>query len=861
MPRPVPSACLIAAVLLLTRAAVAQVAMPAVAPARQIGSTGPDRKAAATGGVLLGNDFGSRAGDFAEYAFDLKMPIAPAHLAVRYARQDAGGGQLIIALDGADVGPVAYQSTGGWGDRAADFATATLALPMVAASHHTLRLTVAAEQLPMDGIHLTPHPTLDLVGNRSDKDTVGHGRNVALYTGSPARFFFATYELGDVFTAADGRTVTWRPDQVVLDGAATAAAPRLNVNLDLITIAPGPTTAPAAPPPPEVIDRRQLCVTTDDVVVARITLTNTTDHPVTHRLTVAGDCRRSFDWRNHPGGTKQTTATGNAVLMVDRNVFPGILPDGLSMAIGSTDRPTATDVATPGRYALTYDVPLPPHGTVVRTVACAINRSSTTAMANLDKTLHAADPVADNTAAWADFFDRQVPQFDCDDRGLTELYAFRWFLLKFSTAGGDLGLFKYPVTMEGRQAFQTYCCYSAPFMAFDLNWAADPAVGFNQVADMALVAEYPDGRLPWYCSPVTNHVPLDHPSGTGCSLLPWAAWRGYVVHGRKDLLAQLYPAMRRDVDWWIADRDPRGVGLFEIDHQLETGMDDLHRRWPGKKPKRYQAVDATCYTILNLRAVAHMAGELGDAPAAAHYAAVADHATAALNALCWDAKLQRYRDRDPDTGALSDYNCITIFYPLFAAVAGREQLPMIDRYLTNPDQYALPWPVPALSKADPEFDPVKRYWAGPTWPATNSHVAEGFIDTAKRLDRARLPRAAQLFRQVCALQLQPRPDFYEHYDPFTGRPLSAFRDYMHSWWIDGFVRHVAGLTPADDGSLTVDPLPLGLKRFALRHAVVRGRSIDVLFNSPAPGLTVNVDGRTVVRRPDFTPGGPPISVP
>jgi len=61
----------------------------------------------------------------------------------------------------------------------------------------------------------TPVPVLERVGNRSDKNSVGHGRNVALYTGTPSRFFYATHELGDVFSAAGGGTIRWYPPSLL----------------------------------------------------------------------------------------------------------------------------------------------------------------------------------------------------------------------------------------------------------------------------------------------------------------------------------------------------------------------------------------------------------------------------------------------------------------------------------------------------------------------------------------------------------------------------------------------------------------------------------------------------------------------
>ena len=71
------------------------------------------------------------------------------------------------------------------------------------------------------------------------------------------------------------------------------------------------------------------------------------------------------------------------------------------------------------------------------------------------------------------------------------------------------------------------------------------------------------------------------------------------------------------------------------------------------------------------------------------------------------------------------------------------------------------------------------------------------------------------------------------------------------------------MTPQDDGSLVIDPLPLGLTHFALRGAPYRGHKVDVLWNEPGTGqgLTVRVDGRMQRRLPKFVPGGPPLIIP
>ncbi|RYG28183.1 hypothetical protein EON81_28960, partial [bacterium] len=379
------------------------------------------------------------------------------------------------------------------------------------------------------------------------------------------------------------------------------------------------------------------------------------------------------------------------VVLTDRHVFPSVLPQGLSIVVGGRTKPVEVDTSTPGAYRLVYEVSVKPNETAELVLACAIDRDEATAKSNLQKTLSQKEPLLANREAWGRFYADDVPSFTSSDRKLDELYAFRWFLLHFSRAGGDLGYLKYPVVLEGRQAFQTYCCYSAPFMAFDLNWAVKPEYGYGQIADMPHAA-YEDGRFPWYATPETNRVPLDHDSATGQSALPWAAWRFYEVHRRKDLIAPIYAGMKANVDWWIRDRDPDGNGLFSIDHQLETGMDDLHRRWKGAAPKRYEAIDATAYAVLNLRAVANMAELLSKGEDAVKYRTYADKSEKSMQSLMWDESLGRYRDRSPDTGELTDYNSITIFYPLFSGSAKSNNLDVIRRYLLNPQEYATPWP-------------------------------------------------------------------------------------------------------------------------------------------------------------------------
>jgi glycogen debranching enzyme len=351
---------------------------------------------------------------------------------------------------------------------------------------------------------------------------------------------------------------------------------------------------------------------------------------------------------------------------------------------------------------------------------------------------------------------------------------------------------------------------------------------------------------------------VHHDSRTGLSLLPDAAWKYYLVHGNKSLLRKLYPAIKRNVLWWIDDRDSDGDGVFQIAHQYETGMDDLHRWGPQSMSWRYDAVDATTYALLNLRAVANMARVLGEAKDAAFLNDYADKCAAAITTKLWHDGSQSWRDRHPQTHELADILGVTTFYPFLTSAPLQNQLSVLRNHLLNSNEFWLPHPVPALAKNQPDFNP-EGFWQGPSWPAATTHIVEGFATTAKRMDRALLPKAGELFRRAAANHLQPRADFYERYNPVTGKPLSKFRDYMHSWWIDLFVRHVAGLMLEDDGSVHIDALPVGLDHFALENVRLRGKRLDVLWAADA-GLTVRIDGKVVSREVQYRPGNPPVMV-
>ena len=129
------------------------------APVRQKGSEGPDTKAAASAGEVLGSNFGGDENNFAEWRLEVKDPIEDAVLSIRYARAFDGDAEFKITAPSIEfVERYGFQSTGGWGDAAEDFEVGALHLGKVEAGQHAVRAVAVANECNVNIDALCIHP-------------------------------------------------------------------------------------------------------------------------------------------------------------------------------------------------------------------------------------------------------------------------------------------------------------------------------------------------------------------------------------------------------------------------------------------------------------------------------------------------------------------------------------------------------------------------------------------------------------------------------------------------------------------------------------------------------------------------------
>lgn len=477
------------------------------------------------------------------------------------------------------------------------------------------------------------------------------------------------------------------------------------------------------------------------------------------------------------------------------------------------------------------------------------------------------DPLAAAAEDWSGYW-ASVPSFRCDDPYLERAYWYRWFGLRLNTvrAGSAYNL-PYPCVFEGINHgwFRHAISYSAQAVMRDLRWMHEPEVAqgclLNFEANQLLTGAFPGGIS---TTPVSTYGGFYHANwGTAVRKL-------HQVHADRSFLEHVYRPLSRYATHFQERRDPEGWHLYDVIDHWETGQEYMSRYAliddgaDRGGPIRLKAIDATCYLYELYQALEWMAKLLDHVDEATEWARHAAATAKSVRERLWDSEINFFTDLDPRSGKLSRSLAAVGFYPFMSDLAGPEHLSAIQDHLFNPAEFWTDYPVPSTALADSlasaqgEWKDLRTNcpWNGRSWLMTNSHVCEALAHAAYTLDSGLRDRAAELIRR-CIYEMfidgdVNRATSYEYYNPINGK-APFFRgtdDYMHSWVIDLIIQYVAGIQPQDNTLVVVDPLPLGLKRFELEDAQVKGHALNVRW-AQGEGLVVEVDGVETARRDDL----------
>ncbi|MCC6671461.1 MAG: hypothetical protein IT458_10390 [Planctomycetes bacterium] len=786
----------------------------------QRGARGRDRKSGASGGEVLGNEFGGRKGDRAVYEF-LGTGTGRWSLLVRYARDLPGEARFAVRFRGVEVGTVGFPRTMGWGFRPDQLAFARLDLGDVPDGLCELELEALHDgaNTNIDGLLLLPTGQV----------------------GSPPP------------------PERW-PALDPLRGAVAVAPGPLTVGGVPFAIPPRPTVCAVDPEAHELtiggrgarlhvlaLALRPEASIQAGGVTRRLGPRGRGPHAWLQSLPVPGEGPVALQGRGCLilAATREAVASaGGPDVRAGRARFHGVDTEVQLTAHGLAD---PLDVRVPAGGEARFCVALEWSGPRRRGLASAV-------------ALAGDDPLGAHEQAYARWFADLCPRFTSADPFLARLWVYRCFLLRHNLAWPDAGYLRGPVFYEGRHGswYPRVITFSTPHIVAEARWLRDPGL-FQANLWGHVASQGEDGIL--------RNVLVDWRGFHYTHWIASAVVDGFLVHPDRPALERAYEVLRRDVEGSAAAFDRDGDGLLAPDDHYSTGMEFQPSFWffdgfDNTRPQtRLERPDFNAYHAANAQALAGVARALGRGAEAERLAGLAARTVAALERDLWDQASGFYysvREADQAKALCKE---VVGFYPFrFGIPADDAAHARAFAALLDPAQFWTAFPPASCSREVPVFSAtVQRWpgpggvvtacmWNGPTWPHAASLVADAMALQLRRQHRGGLePRHLGEFlrrfaRFHCESGNPSLPLLREYGDGETGVNWGC-ADYLHSTFLDLLVRHLGGLVPRADGVLEVRPLPLELGEFAFEDLPYHGHRIGLAVRSGR--LRVTVDDRQV----------------
>ncbi len=241
--------------------------------------------------------------------------------------------------------------------------------------------------------------------------------------------------------------------------------------------------------------------------------------------------------------------------------------------------------------------------------------------------------------------------------------------------------------------------------------------------------------------------------------------------GSSELIAECYPALLRQIEWFEENRQASSTGFYYMDiltQQWESGVDE-GIRFVEANAGPYACVDATSHMYTLYTYAAAWSEIVGKAPQLFQERAQMLHDFIQTELF------------DPETGFFYDIwalqdpaqrrGAFEGMWPVVVGAATPDQAArVLDEHLLNPERFFTKHPIATVSMDDPLFE--LRMWRGPTWNSMTYWAARGCARYGRKdAARALLARALDATLE----QFQHTHTVWEFYHPHGGNPETLQR--------------------------------------------------------------------------------------
>jgi glycogen debranching enzyme len=319
--------------------------------------------------------------------------------------------------------------------------------------------------------------------------------------------------------------------------------------------------------------------------------------------------------------------------------------------------------------------------------------------------------------------------------------------------------------------------------------------------------------------------------------------------GDLGLIRQIWPALKKAVEWLETLGDSNGDGLIDYARAAETGLSN--QGWKdsydsvfhsdGRFPKGPVAlVEVQGYAFAAWRAMAELADRLGD-PGGGAWAARAETMRQTVEDRFWMDDVGSYGIAIDGDGRLCRPLTSNAGHLLFVGLPGTERAQRVIETLSG-SAFNTGWGIRTLARGENRYNPMS-YHNGSIWPHDNSLCAAGMGRYGERHHLARLLRG--LFDTASDMGMR-LPELFCGFPRRPGEPPVPYPvSCSPQAWAAGSVflmlQSLLGIEVdafAGEVRITRPVLPVGVNRLSLPNLAVGDCEVDLVFERVREGLVV-----------------------
>jgi len=475
-----------------------------------------------------------------------------------------------------------------------------------------------------------------------------------------------------------------------------------------------------------------------------------------------------------------------------------------------------------------------------------------------------------------DWYQANIPFFECPDADIQTTYYYRWELLtKHLTYGSPNSGYSFTEFIDRPFWSGAYGAISCPagHQLYEARWLRDAKIARDY-------SRY------WFRTPGAQ--PRNY-----STWLADAVWAVHRVHPDDAFVKDLLPDLKKNHESWEERHFVTDIGLFwQTGH--DDGMEfninsrqtkDILRGSPGYRPTM------NAYMWADALAIARVADVAGDTVTAHAYRAKAAELKENLQNKLWDSQRQFFfpmcqHDEEAEGFKVKALTLTHQTGRYAGSEYGRELIGFVPWQFSMPDSnqgYEVAWKKltdkngfeavfgpTTVERNDPMFllKNTCCWWSGQSWPYATSQTLKALANLLQDYEQDMVTKADYLKllatfakthrkngKPYLAEACHPDNGSFEGHDGYNHS-----EHYFHSSFNDLVITGLVGLSPRDDDTIEVKPLaPAEWAYFALDNLQYKGQVVSILWDRDGTryqrgkGLRLFVNGAEVSSSPTLSP--------